>query len=175
MSKGAKLGCNSKNYIRLDYPDGSQIVFDHRIKTRDGWVAGVDIVPLTNETAKLGEDKEKKTKVAKSINVNKLHQALRHPSKKTTRATGKALNMKVTGTFKPCEDCLIGKAKWANVNKAPATRAVVPGERISINISSSKRLPHIIKRFFYYFKKCAQHGTICSWRGLFTKRFNRIE
>ena len=143
MSKGAKLGCDANNNIRLDYPDGSHIVFDRRIKTKDGWVAGVDIVPLVTEMAKLSEDKKTKAAKAakskvKSIDVNELHQALTHPSERVTRTTGKALNMKVTGTFKPCEDCLIGKAKRANISKAPATRATEPGERISIDISSPK-------------------------------------
>ncbi len=64
---------------------------------------------MANKTTKLSEDKKKKAaKVAKSkakpIDVNKPHQALTHPSKRTTCATGRVLNMKVTGTFKPRED-----------------------------------------------------------------------
>ncbi len=73
-------------------------------------------MPLVDELAKLSEDKVKKVakaaeSKAKPIDVNELHQALTHPSERTTCSTGKALNMKVTGVFKPCEDCLIGKAK----------------------------------------------------------------
>ncbi len=32
ISKVAKLGNDEKNNIRSDYPDGSQIIFNHRIK-----------------------------------------------------------------------------------------------------------------------------------------------
>jgi hypothetical protein len=53
LSKGAKLGSDDINNITLDYPDGSKITFDRRIKTRDGWVGGVDVVPIINDVAKL--------------------------------------------------------------------------------------------------------------------------
>jgi hypothetical protein len=30
----------------IEHPDGSKITFDQRIKTRDGWVGGVDVMPI---------------------------------------------------------------------------------------------------------------------------------
>ena len=143
MSNGATLGSDGTNNIVLRYPDGDTIVFDRRIKTRDGWVAGVEVIPLTDETAKLGEEKSKKVAAAgstkmQSIDVNVLHEMLGHPCEATTRATGKLMNKKVTGTFKPCENCLLGKAKRAKISKAPQKSSTVPGGRISLDISSPK-------------------------------------
>ncbi len=53
LSRGAQLSKDERNNIKLTYPDGKEFYFDRRLKTRDGWVAGVDIVsPQQDETAK---------------------------------------------------------------------------------------------------------------------------
>ena len=44
MNRGAQISNNEHNNIKLLYPDGSEGIFDRRLKTRDGWIAGVDIV-----------------------------------------------------------------------------------------------------------------------------------
>ena len=44
-------------------------------------------------------------------NINDLHVELGNPSETITRITAKALGIQVTGTFKPFEDCALGKAK----------------------------------------------------------------
>jgi hypothetical protein len=43
---GARLSSDDKNNILLHYPDGSTVSFDQQLKTKDGWVAGVDIFTL---------------------------------------------------------------------------------------------------------------------------------
>jgi hypothetical protein len=101
LSKGAKLGSDVNN-ITLNYPDGSKITFDRRIKTRDGWVGGVDVVPIINDVAKLSQDEMKGKPIKssakeKAININDYHCALGHPSEATTRATAKAFGVRLVG------------------------------------------------------------------------------
>lgn len=131
QSKGATLSSDEKNNILLNYPDGSTISFDRRLKTKDGWVGGVDIVPIA-ESGKAENIK------AKSIHVNDLHEQLSHPDEATTRQTGRAMGLNVTGSFKPCEACLVGKAKKTRISKDPNKNDYLPGEHISIDISSPK-------------------------------------
>ena len=50
-------------------------------------------------------------------NVNNLHVELGHPSETIAPATAKALGNQVTGTFKPHEDCTLGKAKQFAISK----------------------------------------------------------
>ena len=51
MSAGAKLSSTSNNDIQMVYPDTVAVIFDRRIKTRDDWVSGVDIVPIPGQKA----------------------------------------------------------------------------------------------------------------------------
>ena len=51
MSAGAKLSSNSNKDIQLVYPDGDTVTFDRRIKTKDGWVSRVDIIPIPGQEA----------------------------------------------------------------------------------------------------------------------------
>ena len=44
MNRGAVLGQDERNDITLTYPDGKVLAFDRRERTRDGWVAGVELV-----------------------------------------------------------------------------------------------------------------------------------
>eukprot|EP00984_Skeletonema_dohrnii_P022875 scaffold11976_cov67-Skeletonema_dohrnii-CCMP3373.AAC.1 len=135
LSNGADLSKDVNNNIMLTYSNGQDIIFDRRLKTKDGWVAGVDVsTNQRDETAKSETVKKAKTK-----DVNELHCELGHPGEAATRATGKARGLKVTGSFKPCEGCFVGKAKKTNVSKEPNERSNIPGERLFIDISSPKQ------------------------------------
>ena len=82
-----------------------------QIKTHDGWVAGVKF---------LHEIAEKRAQSATALckkNINDFHIKLCHPSESITHAIAKAMGMKVTSTFKSCEDCSLGKAKQLGVSK----------------------------------------------------------
>ena len=46
LSAGARVSSDENNNIELTYGDGTKIKFDRRVKTKDGWVAGVDILPV---------------------------------------------------------------------------------------------------------------------------------
>ena len=132
LSKGAKLGSDEENNITLSYPDGSSITFDRRIKTRDGWVCGVDIIPIATEMAQLSKDTAKET----VIDINEYHRALGHPSEAIVRATAKQFGIRLAGQFKPCESCALSKAKAKKISKVPVKRASEPGGRLCIDISS---------------------------------------
>ena len=49
--------------------------------------------------------------------MNNLHIELRHPSVTITHAVAQAYGIQVTGTFKPCEDCALCKAKQCAASK----------------------------------------------------------
>ena len=81
LSKGAKLDSDNANNITLNYSDGSKITFDWRIKTRNGCVGGVDVVPIINNVANLSQDETKDKPIKssakeKTININEYHCAL---------------------------------------------------------------------------------------------------
>ena len=50
-------------------------------------------------------------------NIINLHVELGHPSKTNTDFTAEAMGIQVTGTFKPCKNCTLGKAKKSGVSK----------------------------------------------------------
>ena len=44
-------------------------------------------------------------------NINILYADLGYPSEAITHTTGKAMDIHLTGMFKSCGDCVLGKAK----------------------------------------------------------------
>ena len=129
-ARGGDLSTNSDGSLLLTYPGGDTIVCDRRLKTKDGWVSGVRMVPIVkdNNIALLA--------VGKAINVNQYHEELGHPSMATTRATAKAKDVRVKDAPKVCEDCLFGKARKKSVPKEKVEQSKTPGERLFIDISS---------------------------------------
>ena len=122
--------------IVLEYEDKQNIVFDCRCKTRDGWIAGIEVLPCSGEVAKLSSDGV--VKHSKRKNVNEFHRELGHPGEDVTRATGKHMGLTITGNFTPCEDCGVAKAKQAKMNKGVSSKSKIPGKRIFIDIGSPK-------------------------------------
>ena len=133
MTAGAKLSSATNNDTQLVSLDGDTVTFDRHIKTRDGWVSGVDIVPIPGKQAK----EEKAFVVAKiTSDVNEYHRQLGHPNEQVTRTTAKAFGIKLTGKFQKYEDCAIAKAHKKNVKKIPSKKAKHSGGCISLDISS---------------------------------------
>ena len=77
-------------------------------------------------------------KLSKWKDVNKFNQELGHTGEDVTRATGKHMGLTITGTFDPCKDCGVVKAKQPKMNKGVSSKSKIPGERIFIDISSPK-------------------------------------
>ena len=133
MTAGAKVSSTTNNDIQLVYPDGATVTFDRRIKIRDGWVSGVDIVPLPG-----AQTKEEKAFVAAKVmrDINEYYRQPRNPNEQVIRTTAKAFGVKLTGKFQKCEDCAIVKARQKNVKKIPSKKAKHPDGRISLDMSS---------------------------------------
>ena len=133
MTAGARLSSPTNNGIQLVYPGGDIVTFDRRIKIRDGWVSGVDIVPLPG-----AQTKEEKAFVAAKVmrDINEYYRQPRNPNEQVIRTTAKAFGVKLTGKFQKCEDCAIAKARQKNVKKIPSKKAKHPSGRISLDISS---------------------------------------
>ena len=106
------------------------IILDCQIKTRDGWVAGVNFMQ-----ASCDEKAVSATAIPKK-NVNNLHVKLGHQLETITWSTAKATGIQVTGMFKPCEDCALGKAKQCAVSKMAVPHSHILGERLFFDISS---------------------------------------
>ena len=75
----------------------------------------------------------------KEMKLEKFHRLLGHASLDTTKATAKRLKLKLIGSFKHCEDCILAKIKRKNLNKVSSTKSKLPGERILIDVSYIKR------------------------------------
>ena len=117
------------NNIMVNTSTGD-IVLDCQIKTCNGWVAEVDFLDkANNERAVSATTLPKK-------NINNIHVDLGYPSENITQATTKALGIQVTGTFKPCEECALGKAKQSAVSKKAVHHSKMLGERLFLYITS---------------------------------------
>jgi hypothetical protein len=46
----------------------------------------------------------------KRVNINTFHERLGHPFIEMTKTTAKNMNIELTGKWKECKECLMGKA-----------------------------------------------------------------
>ncbi len=128
LSNGAKLASNKNNNLVLKYEDGRDIIFDCRFKTRDGWVAGVELCPSSDETEKTAKVVKKTSTKIKHKDVNELHAELGNPSKDVTRATGTSLG------YKMMEKLLRAKTvPSARQNKPRRTKYQLKGPKRKVN------------------------------------------
>ena len=129
-ARSGDLSINREGDLQVTYPDGSRIVCDRRLKTKDGWVSGFKMVPIIEQSniALLA--------INRTVGINEYHKQLGHPNISVTRSTAKARNIRLTGTPETCVTCLKAKAKKKSVPKNKVERAKTPGERPFIDISS---------------------------------------
>ena len=116
-----------KNDIVIHSSDGN-IILDCWIKTSDGWVAKF-----------LWDNGHAKAQLAKSStkeDINALHAEFGYPSAAITHATGRATTLYLTGMFKTCEDCALGKAKKTCPSKRAIKLSKIIGEGRFFNINS---------------------------------------
>ena len=129
LSQRNKISSDEANNIVVTTPN-SNIFLDRQIKTHDSWVAGVDFLRNVND---------KKAVSATALikrDINDLHAELSHPLEAITRSTAKNFNIHVTGIFKTCEDCALGKAKQRAMSKKAVPHLQILGERLFFDISS---------------------------------------
>ena len=137
------------NIIILSLPtkNGIKIKFERRIQTQDGWVAEIDVEPVPEEKAMIT--------FARTVDINKYHRDLGHPSEATTRVTAKLKNIRLKGEFKPCKDCAVGKSKQKKISKEPKERSKVKGEKLLIDISLPKT--RVIGDWLLIMDDCTNH------------------
>ena len=102
LLQGNMISSNNANNIVMITPIGN-IFLDRRIS--DSWVAGVNF--YRNAINK----KDVFVTAFVKRDINNLHVELSHPSEAIMRSTAKNFGIQVTGTFRPCEDCALGKAE----------------------------------------------------------------
>ena len=130
LLQGNKISTDHQNNIVVSTTFGNNVL-DCQIKTPNGWVTRVKVLQETNnERSQSGSAPLKK-------NINDLHIELGHPSDIITHANAKALGIQVTSTFKPCEDCALGKAKQCTVSKKAVPHSKILGERLFFDINST--------------------------------------
>ena len=117
-SWGTKLCSNQKNNIILDTAN-SDIVLDFRIKTRDCWVAGVDLIhEWCGEKAHVSKKKSQVLiKYQNHKDINELHIVLEHSSKEIKKIWERLWVSKWQVWLKLMK--IVPKAEKANVKKGP--------------------------------------------------------
>ncbi|MEM7375749.1 MAG: hypothetical protein AAF587_44560, partial [Bacteroidota bacterium] len=112
------------------------------------------------------------------ININKLHKALGHVSERTVRRTAKKNNWTVTGRFKLCEDCCIGKARKMNIPKRlqdPSNPSTQPGQRLYIDLSTPVKERSLFQgtiNWKRYWLLIVDEFTRMKWSRFLTKKSN---
>ena len=71
-----------------------------------------------------------------------LHTKLVHPSEAITCATGRAMGLHLSGMFKPCEDCALGRAKKGCMSKKAVEHSKILLEKQFVEINSSFSTTH---------------------------------
>jgi len=106
------------------------IRFDHKIKSKMGFMLGVYIKTATSDGWRTS---------MKPINVNKFHGMLCHANQETTRRTAEYLGFRLAGKWYDCEACAIGKMKQKPFNKIPNQQCESKiGERFGMDSTSTK-------------------------------------
>jgi len=134
LSGGCSLG-NEGEVITVTTKDDFTLRFDHKIRTKTGYVGAIEILPFDDDelaAAATGSDG--------AIDINKFHALLGHVSEDKTRAVAKYYGVKLVGTFRACSACAEAKARQKNVPKVVAEdrKCNVIGERLHMDISSIK-------------------------------------
>ena len=116
-SKGAKVFSDTNNNIGLWYPDGRTVIFDRHLKTRDGYVQGVRLVPVVRGEQSLSAKEDGQTN--DTIPSDTYHQMLGHPSMAITRSTAHARNVTLSGDNNKtiCVNCQMAKAWIKPISK----------------------------------------------------------
>ena len=134
MEKGCSVS-GSKEGIEIRKGQWS-MNFDTKFGTPHGHVFGTTIVPQRETEMAFIATKPNK-------NYMEVHQLLGHPGREKLLGTCKRLQWNLSqADAHACEDCLVAKARRANLNKVSKNHSTKPGERIMIDISSIKDKNH---------------------------------
>jgi len=107
----------------------SSVEFYTKFGSTNGYIFGTCIRPI-NQIALVSETKTNKT-------YAEAHSVLGHPGQDLLEGTSQRLNWTLNGDKEvSCEDCMIAKARRANLNKKAKNPVKQPGKRLMIDISS---------------------------------------
>ena len=132
LSNGWKIG-NKGTTIFLEKND-FVLKFDKIIKTKRGYICGVQIHPILNDNVATPAIER-----GKKMNIKLFHDTMGHVSEAGTKNTAKYYGVNLLGDLGVCSDCARAKARQKNVPKGKDTvRATIKGRRLLFDISSIK-------------------------------------
>ena len=124
LSKGGKV--TNEGDIMIVECNGLKLRFDQKLGTSKGHVMATIIVPN-------GEMETQMTK----MDINLFHN-ITHFSENYLKGTANRIGITLTGKLKECIHCARSKAKRTKIKKIMPNKALYPGERIAIDVSSTK-------------------------------------
>ena len=129
LSNGAKIK-SSGEVVRLIYPNGRELVFDYKMKTKKGYVAAVLIKP--NGAPKLQCDRK--------MNIMRFHNISGHLHQNVLKWTAEGIGIKVTGGMDKCIPCLEAKMKKLPKKKKNDSPNLPVALKFAMDSTGSKRL-----------------------------------
>ena len=136
VTKALRTGWNLGNkgvHIHLSKGD-KRLTFDKTMKTSEGVVVGIDMVPRTPD----GVACPALLRKGKTVDINILHKVLGHPGETILRKSAEYYDLKLTGKLQPCEDCALAKSRQRNVQQVTDRTSTTKGERLFIDTTSVK-------------------------------------
>jgi hypothetical protein len=137
ISKALKNGFDLRNkWFMISLKKGSvSVTFYRAIKTVNGSISGIKMTTYDPSVAYLAKGS---LTARKEIDVNKFHEMIGNCCVDRLKKTANIHGLKLKGEFKVCEDYALSKARQRNINKDWKGGSQVPGERVSLDISSIK-------------------------------------
>jgi hypothetical protein len=123
---GLKLKLTNRN---------DSLLFDQVLKTTNGYVNGVYMCHQAESANIMVTKNNDKQPV---VDINDVHVTLGHINKDIIYKTAQNYNFRVKGNLKPCLACSLSKIKQRNIPKTTESKSTIPGERIFLDIASSR-------------------------------------
>lgn len=136
-NSGTKLSSHKCHNVILTYPDGKKKTFDHQLKTKNGWVAGINAISNAGKIASLAKSaSSNKVEEAKRAPPKRdffeYHGKLRHPSINTARSTAQAHGVALKDPEEQCKACTTAKAHQTRMSKETFPRFKVTDNHLFI-------------------------------------------
>jgi hypothetical protein len=134
LKKGFKVS-NDGVVVSLNY-NHVKLTFDRIIRATDGCVTGVLMKPiLSNNINRFANASISNERI---YDINCLHKLFGHCGQEILNKTIKMYGFKSSGNFDTCEQFAIAKSRQKNVNKNWLGSSNLPGERLYVDIRSTK-------------------------------------
>jgi hypothetical protein len=134
LNKGIKVS-NDGVVISLTYKH-VKLTFDRVILAMDGCVTGVLMKPILSDNINGFADASISTE--RSYDINHLHKLFGHSGQEILNNKMKMYGFKSSGNFDTCGQSTIARLQQKKVNKNWLGSSNLPGERLYVDISSTK-------------------------------------